>query len=176
MKTRGLLLLLMATLCCLILTVSCALLDRIPGIGGEDCFEVSLELAPGVTAAFNVPGHWPVDLGELPCHLYPLGWPVAVWHAEDAGGVKYEIIFSINDGRVYVLLEYRTCPSPDDRKFYLFVDGVPIGAGVAGAIEFIRGLFASGGESPVGDDTRLRATGELCLYSLKGKEVGQYAT
>ncbi|GAG59850.1 unnamed protein product, partial [marine sediment metagenome] len=90
------------------------------------------------TIPVNIPGHWPENVAEFPESGYPLFYPVWVKrHIDPETDIKYEFAIHTVEKKIYVLLEYKTYPSQDDRIFYIFLDGLPIEVD----LERVRKLF-----------------------------------
>ncbi|MCK5601648.1 hypothetical protein KAR91_07265 [Candidatus Pacearchaeota archaeon] len=105
--------------------ISCATLSKFLQLK-QEAFPIKLVFLEE-TIPVNIPGHWPENVTEFPQSGYPLFYPVWVQQYTDPKtDIKYEFTIHVEKKKVYVILEYKTWPDPDDIIWYLFVDGIPI--------------------------------------------------
>lgn len=113
----------------------------------SDAFPIKLVFLEE-TIAVNIPGHWPKDILEFPESGYPLFYPVwVVMYTDPETGAKYEFAVHTEKKKVLSVMEYKTYPKPDDRIFYIFIDGLPIKVELAKVIELFNRINSGSNDS-----------------------------
>lgn len=112
-----------------LLALGCATLSKFLQLQ-QDPFPIRLVFFDE-TIPVNVPGHWPKNVLAFPKHESPFFYPIWIRvYTDPETQVMYHFAIHTIKKKVCLLLEYKTYPNPDDRKFYIFVDGLPIGIGL----------------------------------------------
>lgn len=123
------LLLIFIVVALLFLLLSCATLSKFLQLA-QDPFPIKLvffeEMIP-----VNIPGHWPKNVLAFPKRESPFFYPIWITvYTDPQTNMTYHFAIHTVKKKVCLLLQYKTYPSIDDRKFYIFIDGLPIMIGI----------------------------------------------